>query len=886
MKRLRRSWDELRHARRRDREAREELAHHVELAVAERVRRGAAEEEARRQVRLELGSPESAQETLHDGRAGARLESIVKDAAHAWRTLRRRPAFLAACVVTIGLGVGAGTALFAVADAVVLKPLPWPEPERLVHLYETGPAAGGARTGVASGNLSDFRLRARLLRGLAGHYTMGRTLTLGTESEVVLTAQVTEDFFAVMGVPPAVGRTFTAEEMVAGRFNNAAAPVGADPVLMIGHALWRRRFGSDPGVVGRTVMLERRPFRVVGVMPESFAMPEPDVEVYLPWGFTGTEPRDQHYLQAVARLAPGVSVSQAQDELRAVAAALGDEHPATNAGWSVSLVPLREDLLGDTSRTLVALTAAVGLLLLVACANVALLSLARGLERAHEASIRIALGATRRRLLRQFLMESLLVCAGGGLLGAVLAVGGVALLSRGGGGGLPHVHELAIDWRALAFACAATAAATLVSGLPVAWRRSRGEPAADLAGTPTRVAGGGNRPSLRDGLVVAEVAMAVVLVAGASLLLRSYQRLRAVDPGFQAAGVLVAPIFLDMEAYGHGYKSRAYYAELVERLQALPGVLSAGGATALPASPLGPDFERPVWPDGAPESERTLHRAWVRVVTTRYFDTLGMRIVEGRGFERRDGPDAPLTVIVSRRLARRLWPERSAVGQRLTVDYSTSGTYPYEVIGVLDDVRFGGPREDPRLEIYMAHAQRPYLVMNMAVRTEGDPRRLAPSVRAVLHDLDDRKPAQGMYALTDLLGATYARDRHVMLVLSTFALVAALMALVGIHGILAHRVREREREIGIRIAVGADHGRVLRWIAGYALRLVLVGVMVGGALAAASARLVSGLLFGVSVLDPAPALAVAGLALVGLLVSLHPAWRATRIDAAEVLRAG
>ncbi|HET9315664.1 MAG TPA: ABC transporter permease, partial [Vicinamibacteria bacterium] len=393
-------------------------------------------------------------------------------------------------------------------------------------------------------------------------------------------------------------------------------------------------------------------------------------------------------------------------------------------------------------------------------------------------------------------------------------------------------------------------------------------------------------PSLRDGLVVAEVAVAVALVAGASLLVRSYRRLQSVDPGFDAAGVLVAPIFLDMEGYGHGDRSRAYYAQLVERLEALPGVASAGGATALPASPLGPNFDRPVWSDGAPENERARWRGWVRMVTPRYFETLGIRLLEGRAFDGRDGPGAARTVILGRSLARALWPDGRAVGRRLVVDYSQAGTDPYDVVGVVDDVRFGGPRQDPRLELYLPHAQRPYLVMNMAVRAKGDPRHLAPAVRAVLRELDPTMPPQGLHTLADLLGATYARDRQAMRVLSAFAVAAALLALLGVHGILTHRVRERAREIGIRMAVGADRARVLRWIAGYALRLLLAGVALGLVLSAASARLVSGLLFDVGVLDAAPLLGVASLALLAFAVALHPAWRATRVDACEVLRAG
>jgi predicted permease len=885
LKRLARRWNELRHGDRLDREAQEELRHHLELAADEKVEAGSDRSRAAREVRLEFGDPEEARERLREGRAGYWADTLARDAAYAWRLLRKRPAFSAVCVVTIALGVGASTALFAVVDAVLLRPLPLPDAARLVRIYDTNLANGVERTGVASGNVLDWRRRATRLRGLAGHYTMGRTLTVGADSEVVLSAQVTEDFFPVLGVAAAVGRTFTPEETAAARFNTAAAPVGADPVAVIGHGLWKRFFGGDPGVVGRTMILERRAFRVVGVMPATFAMPSPDVQVFLPWGLTGDEPRDQHYLSAVARLAPGATVHEAEEELRAVARSLAVEHPQTNEGWSVSVVSLRDDVVGDSGRTLVVLLAAVGLVLLVACANVALLSLARGLEREHEASVRLALGASRKRLLRQFLMEPFLISFLGGTLGALLAYVAIGLFKRADNG-LPRIHEVVLDSRVVLFAIGATAAAALISGLPSAWRRARADPAPGLMGTPTRVAGGRGRHLFRDALVVAEVAMAVALLAGASLLFRSYRTLQAVDPGFDPKGVLVAPIFLDMEEYGKGGKSRTYYQTLIERLEALPGVVSAGGATALPASPLGPDFERPVWAEDSPGDERTRRAAWVRMVTPRYFRTLGMRVVAGRPFDDRDSPDGARAVVLSEGLARRLWPDGDAVGRRLVVDYSTSGTYPYDVVGVVNDVRFGGPRTEPRQEIYLAHAQRPYLVMNVAVRTTGDPRYLAPSVREVLRELDPVKPAHGLHALSDLLGATYARDRHAMLVLSVFAATAVLLALLGIHGILSHRVRERTREIGIRIAVGADRAHLLRWVAGQGLRLVAIGTALGAVLAFAGARLVAVLLFGVSPADPAAAVAFVALPLVGLAVSLHPAWRATRIDAAEVLRAG
>ena len=868
-----------------DRETQEELAQHLELLAAEKARAGLDPEEAQRQARLELGNPQEARERLRDGRTGSELDAAAKDLGYALRQLRQRPAFTVACLLTVALGVGASTALFALVHGVVLKPLPLPDPGSLVRIYDSNPGKGTSRTGITTGNLADWRRRVRSFRGIAGTYTMGRTLTLGGDSEAVLSAQVTEDFFAVLGVPPALGRYFTPEETRRALFNNAAAPVSPDPVLVVSHALWQRRFGGDPGVIGRSVTVERRPMRIVGVAAKDFAVPAPDVDLFLPWGLPETPPRDQHYLTGLARLGPGASLAQAEAELRGVASALSAEHPRTNEGWSVDLVPLHEDTVGDLRLTLLVLLLAVALVLVVSSANVALLSLARSLERLPEASLRQALGASRGRLMRQFLMEPLVVSLAGGALGVLLAALGLGLLKRAGPG-VPRLHEVGLDGAALAFACAATLLAALVSGLPAALRLARTEPAPDLAAAQARLAGAGSRHALRDALVVVEVATAVVLLAGATLLLRSYQRLQAVDPGYRAQGVLVAPVFLDMEQYGARGKSRAYYDTLLERLRSLPGVVAAGAATALPASPLGPDFERPVWPAAGPDDERARRSAWVRMVTIDYFRTLGMRLVAGRAFDASDAPEAPLRVILSEGLARVLFPAGSAVGERLVVDYSSAGTYPYEVVGVVGDVRFSGPRAEPRHEIYLAHAQRPYLVMNVAVRGSGDSRLLAPAVRQALHELDPAKPAYGVYDLAELSGATYARDRHLMLALSAFALVAVLLALVGVHGVLSHRVRERTREIGVRISLGASGLTLLRWIGAQGLRLVLLGLALGLALAAGLARVVSGLLFATSPLDPAALGAVAALPLVALAVSLHPAWRAARTNAADVLRAG
>ena len=867
-----------------DLESSEEMAAHVEETVARLVARGVSAEEAQRAARLELGDVDAAREQLREGRAGFWLDLVSKDARLAARSLMKRPAFFAVCVLTIGLGVGAATALFALVDGVILRPLSFTEPGSLVRIHDIQTAKGIGPTGVASGNILDWRRRATAFDGIAGFYTMGRTVSVGQESEVVLSSQVTEDFFPLLRVTPALGRIFTPEETAAGIFNSAAAPVSANPVAMLSYGHWQRRFGGSASVLGETILIDRRPFKVIGVLPRDFALYD-DAQIYLPWGFEGATPRDQHYVTGIARMKPGLSLEVAENDLRALAAALGREFPSSNEGWSVSLTPLHDDIVGDAGRTLWVLLGAVSLVLVVACANVALLSLARGLERLHESSIRLALGASRARLIAQFLMEALVISGAGGLLGGAVAQGSVALL-RASAADIPRLQQVAVDPRALAFACLASALSTLISGLPAAWSRARVKNASHLLGAVTRLTGSA-RHGLRDALVVAEVALAVVLLAGASLLVRSYAQLRAVNPGFDASRVLVAPIFLDMEKYGRNGASRIYYETLVERLEALPGVESAGGATALPASPLGPDFERPVWPQEAPgDTSSWQQTAWVRMVTPRYFETLGIRVVSGRPFDSRENPDGARAVILSAGLAKKLWPNRDAVGQRLVIDYSTAGSYPYDVVGVVNDVRFGGPRAEVRQELYLAHAQRPYLIMNMAVRTTGDPRYLAPAVRQVLQDLDARKPAQGMHALEDLLGATYARDRRATEVLAGFAGVAILLALLGVHGMLSHHVRERRREIGVRMAIGADATRLLAWVCGHGLRLCGLGLLIGAALSAVFTRTLGGLLYGVSPTDPWAALSLLAIPAVGFLVSLHPAWRATRIDPAEVLRVG
>jgi len=527
---------ELLQRRRVDRESVVELEQHLALAAADKVRAGVEEHEARRQARLELGSVEAVRERLAEGRSGFMLEQLAKDIVYAWRVLRRAPGQTLLSVATIGVGIAVSTVLFALIDGVVLRPLPYPGADRLVGIADTNLALGVDRTGAASGNIDDWRRESSSFDGIAGYYTMGRTLSADTDADVILTAQVSADFFPLSHVEPILGRTFTQAEIRAAQFNTAAAPIGADPVVMLGHELWQQRFGGDPGIIDRAVNFERRTFRVVGVMPPGFALPAAGVQAWIPWDLSGDRPRDQHYLGAIGRLRPDVSVAQADQELKQVAANLGREYPETNEGWSVRVSPLAEEVVGDSARVLWILFAAVGLVLLVACANVALLSVMRGLDRSVETAVRLALGSTAGRLLRQSWTESLMLALIGGAVGVGLAAGGMRLIPRLVSD-FPRLEEVALSARVLWFAFGVTTLAAVLSGLLPAWRGARTEPTSGLRTGSVRTTAAARQHRVRDGLVVAQVALALVLLCGSGLLVRSFLALRAADPGFDSAGV-------------------------------------------------------------------------------------------------------------------------------------------------------------------------------------------------------------------------------------------------------------------------------------------------------------------------------------------------------------
>ncbi|HZM70388.1 MAG TPA: ABC transporter permease [Candidatus Cryosericum sp.] len=861
-----------------------ELRFHLQAQIETHLRAGLTPEEARRMALCDLGGMEAVKEACRDERRGAFVATLWQDVRYAARLARRSPAFTLSALATLAIGLGAGTTLFCLTDAALLKPLPYPDPSRLVRIWDTNREQSIPRIGVTTGNVADWRRSNRTLSHLAAWYVMGRTLRTDDDAVVVLTAMVSADFFPLFATPAALGRTFTPEETDRALFNSAAAPIGADPVVVISDRLWRNRFQGDADILGRSLSLERQPFRVVGVMPGHFEMPAENVDLWIPWSLVGDQPRDQHYANGAARLKPGISLEEAQGDLDAVAAVLEQEHPQTNRGWRAALVPLQEEIAGGARPVLVVLLAGVGLLLLVGCANLAGLQLVRVAARRREDSLRRALGASRARLVRQHLTESGLLTLAGGAIGLLLADLALGAVRIWGAESIPRLSEAALDARAAGFAALGATLAWLALGAAPALAGASAGPAVLMRESARATAGPGTR-RWRAVFSSGQVAVAFVLLVGAGLLARSYLRLASVDPGFAPDRVLVLPIFLDTRQYNSGAKTRGYYGELERRLAALPGVEAVGGATALPTSPLGPDFERPVWDDAKTRETANVRQADVRVATTGYFDTLGIAVTRGRGFTAQDAPDSPRVVMINESLARQVWQGRDPVGRLLRIDYSTAGTYAYEVVGVVGDVRFRGLRSDPRPEIYLPHALAPYLVMNFAVRTKGEPEALIPAVRQALRDVDPLQPAHSITPLRDLVGATVKRDRFAMNVVLAFAVTALILAVVGLYGVLSYSVRQRTREIGVRLAIGAQRRHVFSAILTEGARIVLPGMALGFAAALVLARSLGGLLYGVGSRDPSTLGAVAILlAITALVATVLAARRAALIDPIVALR--
>ena len=815
---------------------------------------------------------------------------------HALRSLGRDPGFVFVAVVALSLGLGANTAIFSVIDAVLLRPLPYPEPERLVAVFETHREKSLMSERPAPGNFLDWRARSRSLEGLVVWYSGTAILRDERGPEALRSAKVSPDFFRVLGVRPALGNAFS-NELRGAVYSVADQYRAGDREAVLSDGVWKRRFGSDPAVVGRELSIDGAAFRIVGVLPAGFAMPSLDTDLYLAWDipssylpndgpgprFLDGPPRDYRFLNVVGRLRSGVGLAEAQAELDQIALALGAAHPKEDAGWGVRLHPLKEEIVGPTRAPLLALLGAAGFVLLIACANVASLQLARSAARAREIAVRTALGASPRRLATMLLSESLLLSAIGATLGLLVAWRGVPALLNLLPSGLPRVAEVGMDLRVFLFATVFAVLCAVASGLVPVLQAMRADVLPALAENggrgPTTAAG---RQGLRKALVTTEVAAALVLLVGAGLFARSFARLRAVDPGFEPRHVLAFRVALYTDAYRTGGRSAEFYRELMTRLRALPGVLSAAAVNYLPLQDRG--FDRRFFREGEPDPGASALHADLLMSTPGYFQTIGMKLLGGRDFSDRDRRDTPRVIVVNQTMARQTWPNDDPLGKRLMIDLN--GLYPYEVVGVVNDTRHMGLKNAPRREVFLPHGQAPYLAMNVLVRASGDPSLLTKAVAREVAALDPAQPVERVRMMEDVVSAASAADRFAAALLVALALVAAALAATGIYGLLSYLVARRSHELGVRLALGAERRDVLRLVMGESARLLTSGTALGLLLSLVLARLVSALLFEVSAYDAATFGAVPlAMALLGLAASYVPARRAMRVDPIVALRA-
>lgn len=862
-----------------------------------------AELEARR-LELDAWQAPQAEQALDDSAGGMlrdavwlRVESVRDglwlDLRLAGRNLVGRPLGSLLVTTVVAVAVAATVVAFVLVDRVLLQPLPFPEPESLVRIAQVHAVSSPDSTGASRADLKDLRETSRALSHVAGYYTTPRTVRTGDVVEVLSLTQVSTDFFPALGVEAAIGRTFTAEETSAAIFNSANAPRAADPRILLTHDYWMRRFEGDPDVVGTRIDVDRRSSLIVGVLPEGFAFPGDDVDAFLPWSFDNAVHRDQRYLASIGRLAPGWSIEAARDEVRALDSELARRFPESNGGWATRIEPLDGATVAPVKGALVAGAMAVAAVLCLALLDIGMLQWVRAQARVDGLRIRRALGASRARVARTIFLEMALPSVIGAVLAGVavafwiaggawkvtlswLSMPATAMDGSGGGSWIPTL----VFWGFAALL--AVAAGALIPALRAAKLGSNG--CFDVAGQ--RVVSEARGMRAVDLAVVTEIALATALVCGSSLLLTSWWNLTRVDPGFQADAVYVAPMILDNSAYD-GAGSRRFHERLRQHLASLPGVESVASSTVLPMAPIGPDFERPVMRPGADVARIEAPFADIRMATPDLFRTLSIPVLAGRDFAVRDDQNAESVVVVSRRLANRLFPEgfEEAVGQQVLVDYSEYDLSA-RVVGVVENVRQSGLQGEPRAALYIPHAQRPYLIMNLAVRVDPSGGPDAEALHKAILEIDPSQPPHSVTPLWELVSGSIQRERVTGSLIAAFGAVALALAALGLYGVLASAVSVRGAEWAMRLALGARPVDLETLVLGRAARFVGVGVPVGLALAFFFGRALSTLLYGVSSGLPALlAVTVLVIGLVALCAAWLPARRAGRVPTRRLLGA-
>ena len=810
------------------------------------------------------------------------MGTFFQDVRYGIRSLLKQPAFTAIAIATLALGIGANTAVFSVVNAVLLRPLPYDDPSRLVTIWEQSPQRDMYEMPVSLANLRDWASQSSTFEQIAAYTFTELNLTGNGEPARLLAVRSSANLFPIVGGRTVMGRTFNAEE----------DKEGADRVVVISNAVWRSRFGSDPQIVGRSLTLNNQSYSVVGVMAAGFQFPvgfgymgkvlNDPVDMYVPIVPGKNELRRGNFsFFAIGRLKPGVSIEQARADMTAIESRLEQQYPEGNTGIGVSLVPTYEQTVKEVKPALLVLLGAVGFLLLIACANIANLMLARTASREREIAIRSALGASRFRILRLLLGESLLLSLAGGFLGLLLALWGTDALIALAPENIPRLNEVGIDVRVFGFTLIVALITGVIFGVIPALQSAKPDLNEALKEGTRGSTGGVAGKRTRSTLVAVEVALSLVLLIGAGLMIKSFVRLQQVNLGFNADDLVTTSVSLSRSKYGESRQQAAFFQEALQRLQSLPGVQSAAATTALPLtlSVSGSDFRIEGRPDPPAGQEMVINTSGV---SPDYFRTLGVPMLKGRELSVRDTSDAPLAAVVNFDLARTYFPNEDPIGKRITFD---DGESWISIVGVAGDVRRFGLDSNAKPEVFLPYLQLPSRSMSLVIRSSTDASTMGAAIKTEIQKIDKDLPLQETRTMQELLAESNSGRRFNMLLLSLFAGVALLMAVVGIYGVMSYSVAQRTKEIGIRVAVGAQAGDVFRMVIGQGMILALIGITIGLVAAFGVTRLMASMLFGVEATDPTTFIGIAVLlAVVAFVACYLPGRRAMKVDPLIALR--
>ncbi len=877
----------------RENEIVEELSQHLEDHYEQSLRTGVSGDEAYDAALNELRASDLSgplkqierrvqQEPVVIGRDGNAnlLSDLWQDLRYGLRMLAKNPGFAAVAVIALALGIGANSAIFSVVNTVLLRPLPYKNPERLVMVWEENSKQGFPRDTPSPANFIDWRDQNHVFESMAAIVEASFNLTGAGDPERIDGHGVSAGLFSLLGVEPQLGRAFRSEE----------DKPGGSHVVIISYGLWQRRFGSDPGIIGNPINLNGKSFIVVGVMPRTFQFPTRKDQLWVPLAFDAKEAgqRGSHYLEVIARIKPGVTLQQAQAEMTTIATRLQQQYPETNTSIGAVVTPLHEQVVGDIKPALLVLLGAVAFVLLIACANVANLLLARAAVRQKEIALRLALGAGRARLIRQFLTESVLLAALGGGIGLLLAVVGLSVLKRFIPPNISQAQAITIDAKVLIFTVLVSILTGLIFGLAPATQAANFNLNDTLKESGRDSAAGSRGNRIRGLLVISEVAVSFILLIGAGLLINSFLHLRNVDPGFRAERALTMKIVLPEPRYADKEQRGVFYRELIRRVETLPGVSSAAVATNLPLTESGNSVGVSIEGHADPAPDR-VPIVITRIISPRYFETMGIPLLKGRAFTEEDKSESesPSVIVVSETTARSFWPGEDALGKHIKVGSPSNNDNKWlTVIGVVKDVRQFELVVEPKPQMYLPFTQANFCEPRaLVVKTNLEPLSLAATVRKTVWEIDKDQPVSDIASMEHIVSESVARQRFSMLLLGIFAGLALVLAAVGIYGVMSYSVAQRTHEIGIRMALGAQKKDVLKLTIGQGLKLVLIGVAIGLGAAFILTRVIASLLFGVSATDPITFVAIS-LVLIGvaMLASLIPALRAMKVDPMFALR--